>query len=35
LGWTTWLGERRAATDADELCFDAEAFAGRAGAAVP
>jgi len=26
LGWTTWLGSRRSATDADELCIDAEAF---------
>jgi type VI secretion system protein ImpH len=26
LGWTTWLGRRRAATDADDLCLDAEAF---------
>ena len=34
LGWTTWLGERRAGTHADDLCFDAEAFAGRAGAAL-
>jgi type VI secretion system protein ImpH len=34
LGWTTWLGQRQAATDADDLCFVAEAFAGRAGAAV-
>jgi len=34
LGWTTWLGERRAGTHADDLCFDAEAFAGRAGAAI-
>jgi type VI secretion system protein ImpH len=33
LGWTTWLGERRADTDADDLCFDAEAFVGRSGAA--
>jgi type VI secretion system protein ImpH len=32
LGWTTWLGRRRAATVADDLCLDAEAFAGRAGA---
>jgi len=32
LGWTTWLGRRRAATDAGDLCLDAEAFAGRAGA---
>ena len=34
LGWTTWLGRRQAATDADDLCLDAEAFAGRAGAAA-
>lgn len=34
LGWTTWLGSRQAATDAGDLCFNAEAFAGRAGAAV-
>jgi type VI secretion system protein ImpH len=34
LGWTTWLGQRKAATDADDLCFVAEAFVGRAGAAV-
>ena len=34
LGWTTWLGERRAGTHADDLCFNAEAFAGRAGAAI-
>ena len=26
LGWTTWLGQRRAATPADDLCLDAEAF---------
>jgi type VI secretion system protein ImpH len=26
LGWTTWLGRRRSATDADDLCIDAEAF---------
>jgi type VI secretion system protein ImpH len=26
LGWTTWLGRRRSATDADELCIDPEAF---------
>jgi type VI secretion system protein ImpH len=32
LGWTTWLGRRRTATDAGDLCLDAEAFAGRAGA---
>jgi len=29
LGWTTWLGHRRANTEADELCLDAEAFVGR------
>ena len=34
LGWTTWLGERRADTDADDLCVDAEAFVGRTGAAI-
>jgi type VI secretion system protein ImpH len=34
LGWTTWLGTRRANTDADDLCFEAEAFAGRAGVKV-
>jgi len=34
LGWTTWLGVRRAGTHADDLCFNAEAFAGRAGAAI-
>jgi type VI secretion system protein ImpH len=31
LGWTTWLGQRPVATDADDLCLDAEAFANRAG----
>jgi len=30
LGWTTWLGRRRAATDADDLCVDAERFVERA-----
>ena len=30
LGWTTWLGERRATTDADDLCVDAERFVERA-----
>ncbi len=30
LGWTTWLGRRRADTDADDLCVDAERFVGRA-----
>ncbi len=29
LGWTTWLGTRRAGTDADDLCLDAEGYAGR------
>jgi len=32
LGWTTWLGRRRAETDADDVCLDAEAFVGYAGA---
>ena len=32
LGWTTWLGRRRSATHAGDLCLDAEAFARRAGA---
>jgi type VI secretion system protein ImpH len=31
LGWTTWLGRRRADTDADDLCLDAEAFVERIG----
>jgi predicted component of type VI protein secretion system len=31
LGWTTWLGRRRAETDADDLCLDAEAFDERMG----
>jgi type VI secretion system protein ImpH len=29
LGWTSWLGRRRAPTDADDLCLDAEAFVER------
>jgi type VI secretion system protein ImpH len=29
LGWTTWLGERRAAGAADDLCLDAEALVDR------
>jgi type VI secretion system protein ImpH len=29
LGWTTWLGHRRAAHDANDLCLNAEAFSGR------
>ena len=32
LGWTSWLGHRQAATDAGDLCFNAEAFAAGAGA---
>jgi type VI secretion system protein ImpH len=31
LGWTTWLGRRRAGSDADDLCLDAEVFVTRAG----
>jgi type VI secretion system protein ImpH len=31
LGWTTWLGERRAATPADDLCLNAEALVDGAG----
>jgi type VI secretion system protein ImpH len=34
LGWTSWLGRRQAATDAGDLCFNAEAFAAGAGAGV-
>jgi type VI secretion system protein ImpH len=34
LGWTTWLGQRHTDTDADDLCFDAEAFAGQVGAVL-
>jgi type VI secretion system protein ImpH len=33
LGWTTWLGTRRAATDAADLCLDGEAFVTQAGVA--
>jgi type VI secretion system protein ImpH len=29
LGWTTWLGERNAAVDADDLCLDAEMIVDR------
>jgi len=29
LGWTTWLGRRRGDGDAEDLCLNAEAFAGR------
>jgi type VI secretion system protein ImpH len=31
LGWTTWLGTRRADRDADDLCLHAEAFVMPAG----
>jgi type VI secretion system protein ImpH len=31
LGWTTWLGQRRAAGAADDLCLDAEALADPMG----
>ena len=33
LGWTTWLGKRRAAGAADDLCLDAEGLASPAGQA--
>jgi len=33
LGWTTWLGTRKAATDAADLCLDGEAFVTQAGVA--
>jgi uncharacterized membrane protein SpoIIM required for sporulation len=29
LGWTTWLGVRRAGRDRSDLCLNAEAFEGR------
>ncbi len=29
LGWTTWLGVRRTASDADDLCLDGEMFVDR------
>ena len=29
LGWTTWLGTRTVATDADDLCLDGETFVER------
>jgi type VI secretion system protein ImpH len=29
LGWTTWLGARTAASDADDLCLDGEMFVDR------
>jgi type VI secretion system protein ImpH len=34
LGWTTWLGQRRAETPADDLCLDAEASAATGGRAA-
>jgi type VI secretion system protein ImpH len=35
LGWTTWLGQRRSESDADDLCLDPEAFHPDVGVAVP
>jgi type VI secretion system protein ImpH len=32
LGWTSWLGDRRGGTVADDLCLDAEALVDRDGA---
>jgi type VI secretion system protein ImpH len=29
LGWTTWLGTRRSAADADDLCLNGELFVAR------
>jgi type VI secretion system protein ImpH len=29
LGWTTWLGQRRRDTCADDLCLDAEGYSDR------
>jgi type VI secretion system protein ImpH len=34
LGWTTWLGTRRTARDADDLCLHAETVSVRAGELV-
>jgi type VI secretion system protein ImpH len=31
LGWTTWVGERRSETDADDLCLNAQAFVDEPG----
>ena len=31
LGWTAWLGTRRSARDADDLCLNAEALGAVAG----
>jgi type VI secretion system protein ImpH len=33
LGWTTWLGTRRSAADADDLCLNGELFVSRERAA--
>jgi len=33
LGWTTWLGTRRMATDASDLCLDGEMFVSETGVA--
>jgi type VI secretion system protein ImpH len=33
LGWTTWLGTRRASSDASDLCLDGEMFVAGAGVA--
>jgi type VI secretion system protein ImpH len=35
LGWTTWLGPRPDAGDADDLCLHAETFVGALGGATP
>jgi type VI secretion system protein ImpH len=34
LGWTSWLGRRDAGRDADDLCLNAEKFAGTWGVGV-
>src|SRR5215510_7265991 len=33
LGWTTWLGQRRSTSAADDLCLDAEGLASHVGQA--
>jgi type VI secretion system protein ImpH len=33
LGWTSWLGHRRAGTPADDLCLNAEGLVGLPGRA--
>lgn len=35
LGWTSWLGARRASHDAGDLCLHAETFAAPPGASLP